>query len=127
MQGLVAGARQAGIALVDLGEGIADLEVGEVVGSGQPARHLVAQWVGLGREVFPLDKSAEGLGVSEVDVLALVHTWEDGLVGAAGDESVESGVLGQDTYFLLEGMSEGELVFRTGRRDRAWALRFQTG
>jgi hypothetical protein len=63
---LIAGARQAGIALIYLNEGITDMEVGEVVGARQPAWHLVAQGIGLRREVLTLDKTAERLGVSEV-------------------------------------------------------------
>ena len=41
MEGVVAGARQPRVALVDLDVGIALLEVDEVIFTGDPARHLV--------------------------------------------------------------------------------------
>jgi hypothetical protein len=48
MQGLVAGAGQAGIAFGDLEEEISFVEVGVVVISRQPAGGCVANLVGLG-------------------------------------------------------------------------------
>jgi hypothetical protein len=66
MQGLVAGAGQAGIAFGDLEEWISFVEVGVVVVSGQPAGCRVGDLVGLGREEFVLNEAAEGFGVSEL-------------------------------------------------------------
>jgi hypothetical protein len=57
MQGLVAGARQAGISLVDLDEWITDLEVGVVVISWQPAGSCVGDLIGLGFEALALDET----------------------------------------------------------------------
>ena len=66
MQGGVAGARQAGEALIDLHIRIADTEVGVIVIAGHPTRHLVGNLVGLGLEALALDETAERLGLAEV-------------------------------------------------------------
>ena len=66
MEGRVAGAGQAGKSLVDLDEGIADMEVGVVVISREPAGCCVGDLVGLGREAFTLDESPEGFCIAEV-------------------------------------------------------------
>jgi L-asparaginase/Glu-tRNA(Gln) amidotransferase subunit D len=60
MEGLVAGAGQAGKSLVDLDEGITDMKVGVVVISREPAGSCVGYLVGLGREALTLYKSAKG-------------------------------------------------------------------
>jgi len=54
-QGGIAGAGQAGISFVDLGVGIADMEVGVVVICWQPAGSGVGDLVGLGSEALTLD------------------------------------------------------------------------
>jgi hypothetical protein len=54
MKGRVAGAGQAGVAFVDLGEGIAYVEVGVIVVSRQPAGGGVGNLVGLWFEFFAL-------------------------------------------------------------------------
>jgi hypothetical protein len=66
MEGLVSGAGQAGIPLVDLYIWIADMEVGVVVISRQPAGGSVGYLVGLGREALPLYKSSEGFCIAKV-------------------------------------------------------------
>jgi len=62
----IAGAGQARIAFVDLDERIADVEVGVVVISWEPAGCCVGDLVGLGREAFTLDESPEGFCIAEV-------------------------------------------------------------
>ena len=62
----IACAGQTGKSLVDLDERIADMEVGVVVISWQPAGGRVGNFVGLGREALTLDKAAEGFCVVEV-------------------------------------------------------------
>jgi len=57
MQGLVAGARQAGIALIDLDEWISNLEVGVVVISWQPAGSSVGDLISLWLEALALDET----------------------------------------------------------------------
>jgi hypothetical protein len=57
MNGFVSSAGQTGKSLVDLDVRIADLEVGVVVISGQPAGRRVGDLVGLGSEVFTLNKA----------------------------------------------------------------------
>jgi len=57
VEGFVAGAGQAGIALVDLGVGISLLEVDEMVFSWDRGVHLVGDLVDLGSEAFVLDRS----------------------------------------------------------------------
>ena len=66
VQGLVAGAGPAGVAVVDLDVGIADPEVGHVVVAGEPGRHGIGDLVGLGLEAFALDEAAQGFGIAEV-------------------------------------------------------------
>ena len=66
MEGFVAGAGQAGIALRDLEEGITFMKVGVVVISGKPAGGLVRNLVGLGSEQFVLNETPEWLGISEM-------------------------------------------------------------
>jgi len=66
MERRIAGAGKTGIAIIDLDEGIAVMEVGVVVVSGQPTGCGVGDLVGLGRECFVLDEAAEGFGVSEM-------------------------------------------------------------
>ena len=62
----IAGAGQTGKSLVDLDERIADMEVGVVVISGEPAGGRVGYLVGLGREALTLYKSSEGFCIAEV-------------------------------------------------------------
>ena len=59
MQRPVAGARQAGIAVVDPDARITDLEVGHVIVAGQPRGHGVGDLVGLGLEAGALDEAAQ--------------------------------------------------------------------
>ena len=66
MECFVAGAGQAGKSLVDLYIWIADMEVGVVVISWEPAGGCVGYLVGLGREALTLDKPSEGFCISEV-------------------------------------------------------------
>ena len=66
MEGFVAGAGQAGIALRDLEEGITFMEVGVVIISWQPAGGLVRNLVGLGSEQFVLNEAPEWFGISEM-------------------------------------------------------------
>src|ERR1035438_1001668 len=66
MDRFVAGAGQTGKALVDLYIRIAEMEVGVVVITRQPAGCFVGDGVGLGLEAFPLDEATEGFGVSKV-------------------------------------------------------------
>jgi hypothetical protein len=61
MQRRIAGAGQTGKSLVDLDEGIADMEVGVVIIAGEPAGSRVGDLVGLGRETLALDESSERL------------------------------------------------------------------
>ena len=63
---LVTGAGEAGISFGDLDEGIAFVEVGVVVISGQPGGSVVGDLVGLWGEGFVLHEASEGFGVSEV-------------------------------------------------------------
>ena len=65
MEGLVAGAGQAGESLVDLDVGIADTEVGVVVVTRHPAWHFIGNLVGLGLESLALNETAQGFGVAE--------------------------------------------------------------
>jgi hypothetical protein len=65
MEGLVAGAGQAGKSLVDLYIWITDMEVGVVVISREPAGCCVGDFVGLGREALTLYKSSEWLCIAE--------------------------------------------------------------
>ena len=57
---------ESGIAFWDLGEGVAFMEVGVIVISGQPGWRVVADFVGLGSEQFVLNEAAEGFCISEV-------------------------------------------------------------
>lgn len=66
MNGFVACAGQAREALINLDVRIADSEVGQVIITGQPGRHGVRDFVGLGREVLTLHEAAEWFCVSEV-------------------------------------------------------------
>lgn len=66
MQRLAAGARQAGIAVVDPDVRITDLEVGHVIVAGQPRWHGVGDLVGLGLEAGALDEAAQRFGIAEV-------------------------------------------------------------
>lgn len=66
VEGFVSGAGEAGIAFGDLDEGIAFMEVGVVVISGEPGGSVVGDLVGLWGEGFVLDEASEGFGVSEV-------------------------------------------------------------
>jgi hypothetical protein len=59
VQRLVAGARQAGVSVIDTDVRIAHLEVGHVVVAGKPRRHVVPDLVGLGFEALPLDETAQ--------------------------------------------------------------------
>jgi hypothetical protein len=59
MQCFVAGARQAGIAVVDPDVRITDLEVGHVIVAGQPRWPGVGNFVGLGLEACALDEAAQ--------------------------------------------------------------------
>jgi hypothetical protein len=61
MDGLVAGAGQAGESLVDLDIGVAEVEVGVVVVARQPGGCVVGDGVGLGLEALTLDETTEGL------------------------------------------------------------------
>jgi len=61
----IALAGQTGESLIDLDVGVTDAEVRVVVIAGHPARHGVGDFVGLGSEVFALNESAEGFGVTE--------------------------------------------------------------
>jgi hypothetical protein len=65
MDGFVAGAGQTGKSLVDLDEGIADMEVGVVVISWEPAGGCVGYLVGLWREALTLYKPSEWLCIAE--------------------------------------------------------------
>ena len=65
MDGCIAGAGQAGKALVDLDEGITDMKVGVIVVSREPAGGRVGDFVGLGRKALTLDKAAEGFCIAE--------------------------------------------------------------
>jgi hypothetical protein len=58
MQCLIAGARQAGIAIVDTDVRITNLEVGHVVVAWKPGRHVVGDLVGLWLETLTLDETA---------------------------------------------------------------------
>jgi hypothetical protein len=60
MYGFVTCARQTCVAVVDLDEGIADLEVGHVIVAGEPRRHGVGDFVGLGFESFTLNGKLAG-------------------------------------------------------------------
>ena len=66
VEGLVAGAGQAGVSVVDLDVGIPHLEVGHVVVAGEPGRHGIGDLICLGLEAGALDEAAEGFGVAEV-------------------------------------------------------------
>ena len=62
-------------------------------------------------------------GALEVDVLAqAVGVGEQSLPEGLGDEAIETGVLSPDLSFLLEGLAQGELIVRHGRRQGARSL-----
>jgi hypothetical protein len=66
MECFVSGAGQAGKSLVDLYIWIADMEVGVVVISGEPAGGRVGYLVGMWREALTLYKSSEWFCIAEV-------------------------------------------------------------
>ena len=110
MQGLVAGARQAGISLINLDEWIADLEVGVVVISWQPAGSCVGDLVGLWFKALALDKTTKWLGVAEV--FSARHRRGNAgaqllLVVATGDIIYLSGSLEVDILGVDSGRSFG--------------------
>ena len=65
MKGFISGSGKTCIAVVDTDIRIANLEVGHVVVTWEPARHGVADLVGLRFEAFALDETAERFGVTE--------------------------------------------------------------
>jgi hypothetical protein len=62
----IAFAGQAGIAFVDLDEGIPFVEVDVVIVAGEPGGCGVGDLVGLGREGLVFNEAAEGFGIAEV-------------------------------------------------------------
>jgi len=82
MDGFVSSAGQTGKSLVDLDERIADMEVGVVVVSWQPAGSCVGYLVGLGSEVFTLNKTAAA-GALDRGRLEYILTMESNQRGPA--------------------------------------------
>jgi hypothetical protein len=64
-------ARQARVALIHLGVGIALLEVDQMVFTGDPGRHGVLDLIDLGSEALMLDETTQRFGVADQAVLCL--------------------------------------------------------
>jgi hypothetical protein len=70
VQGGVAGAGQASIALIDLGVRVTLLEVDEMVFTGDPGRHGVLDLVHLGSEALMLNETTQRFGVAGQAILS---------------------------------------------------------